>query len=431
MSKTIPGFVFTYHKTEDRLNSLSQQNVSKQDFKTLFPIFNHPDHRDLVYLDSAATTQKPDAVIRAVSGYYQEYTANVHRGAYAIAEEATGRYEGARERIADFIDMPSRQVIFVRGTTDAMNTVAVGWGDRFVQQDDEILVSELEHHSNIVPWQMLARRTGASLKVWPASEDGVLSLEELDRLLTPKTRLLAVTHVSNVLGTVNPVRDIVRMAHDRGVRVVVDGAQGVPHQPVSVRDLDADFYAFSGHKMLGPTGIGVLAAKEELLEEMNPVQYGGDMIREVGYTSSTWNDLPWKFEGGTQNIAGVIGLAAAIEVLSGIGYEVIQEHEREITTYAMEQLSRVPDLRIFGPRDHRGPVVSFTLGTLHPHDLATSLDRSGIAIRSGHHCAQWLMKKYQVPAMARASFYIYNSTEDVDALVTALNQARDFFKKWL
>ncbi len=431
MSPKVSGIIFVYHKSEDGLNPLSQQNTSILDCKSLFPLFSHPDHRNLVYLDSAATTQKPDAVIRAVSGYYQEYAANVHRGAYAIAERATERYEGARERIADFIDIPSRQVIFVRGTTDAMNTIAVGWGNRFVQADDEILVSELEHHSNIVPWQMLARRTGATLKVWPASEDGVLSLEELDRLLTPKTRLLAVTHVSNVLGTVNPVQDIVRLAHDKGVYVVVDGAQGVPHQPVSLQHLDADFYAFSGHKMLGPTGIGVLAAKEELLQEMNPVQYGGDMIREVGYTFSTWNDLPWKFEGGTQNIAGVIGLAAAIDVLSEIGFDGIEEHEREITTYAMEQLSDIPDLRIFGPRDHRGPVVSFTLGTLHPHDLATSLDRSGIAIRSGHHCAQWLMKKFQVPAMARASFYIYNSKEDVDALVNALNQARDFFKKWL
>ncbi|MBN1541179.1 cysteine desulfurase [candidate division KSB1 bacterium] len=403
-----------------------------REIRERFPIFAQRENRDLIYLDSAATTQKPDSVIKAVSRYYREYNANTHRGTYRIAEKATVEYERARKTIARFIGAVSeRQVVFVRGTTEAINTVAVGWGDRVLKADDEIIFSELEHHSNIVPWQMLAQRTGARIRLWEMDKEGRLHLDALRNLLSTRTRLLAIAHVSNALGTVNPIAEIVQLAHDNGTRVLVDGAQSVPHQQVDVTALGVDFFAFSGHKMLGPTGIGVLYAREELLDEMNPVQFGGDMIESVQVLTSTWNDLPWKFEGGTPNIAGAIGLGAAVEFLQEIGIDAIHRHETGLIRRAVEQLQALPGVRVFGPPGDRGPAVSFEITGIHPHDISTLLDQRGIAIRSGHHCAQLAMKKLEVPATARASFYLYNDESEIDRFVKAVSETRDYFAKWL
>jgi cysteine desulfurase/selenocysteine lyase len=396
-----------------------------------FPVLTHPKNEGLVYLDSAATTQKPDVVIEAMNDFYRQYNANTHRGAYDMAERATNAFEGARSKVAKFIHAPSNeQIIFTRGTTESINLVAYGWADLHVNEGDRIVISEMEHHSNIVPWQMVAKRRGAELVYWRFEDDGTLDVNKLSDLLTDRTRLLSVTQISNALGTINPLPEIIALAHEKGVPVAVDGAQGVAHQPVDVQGLDVDFYAFSGHKMVGPTGIGVLYAKKERLNEMQPVMFGGDMIESVDYQESTWNELPYRFEGGTQNIAGAIGLGAAIDYLSAIGLEVIRDYEAELTRYALQRLQDIDDLRIFGPLENRGAAISFTLGQIHAHDLATWLDQKKIAIRSGHHCAQLVMKRFRVPATARASLYLYNSKPDIDRLVDALKEAKEYFSKW-
>lgn len=397
-----------------------------------YPIFYADDNQGLVYLDNAATTQKPAAVINAVKEVYRQYNANPHRGAYKMAERVTHAFEGARQKVADFINAASsREVLFTRGTTEAINFIAYGWADLYVQHGDRIIVTEMEHHSNIVPWQMVAKRRNAELVYWRLNDDGTLDWDQLDDLLTDRTVLLSLTQISNVLGTVNPLSEVIKRAHANGVKVVVDGAQGVAHQTIDVQALDIDFYAFSGHKMGGPTGIGVLYGKTELLQAMQPVLYGGDMIESVDYQDSTWNELPWKFEGGTQNIAGVIGLGAAVDYLNAIGLDIIAAYEADLIQYALQQLSDIDDLKLYGPVKERGAAISFTLGQIHAHDLATWLDQHHIAIRSGHHCAQLVMKRYGVPATARASLYLYNQKSDIDTLVDALKEAKDYFSKWL
>jgi cysteine desulfurase / selenocysteine lyase len=397
-----------------------------------FPLFSQPENRDLVYLDSAATTQRPRQVLEAMTDFYVRDNANPHRGAYRLAERATAAYEAAREKVAAFIGAArSEEIIFTRNATEAVNLVAYGWADHFVREGDEIIVTELEHHSNLVPWQMVAQRRKARLRFLEFDSSGLLHAEQLDALLSDRTRLLAITQVSNALGTINPLRQFIDKAHAAGALVLVDGAQSVPHMAVDVQKLDADFLVFSGHKMLGPLGIGALFGKMKHLEAMQPFLFGGDMISSVDYLASEWNDVPWKFEAGTQNVAGAIGLAAAIDYLSSIGMAAIEEHDRALTRRALEQLGALDLVRLYGPLEERGPAVSFNLATIHPHDLATFLDQKQIAIRSGHHCAQVVMRKLSVSATARASFYLYNDEEDVDRLVQGLFQAKEYFKKWL
>ncbi len=399
--------------------------------RSFFPIFQHEENNGLVYLDSAATSQKPQQVIDAMTRYYQEHNANAHRGAYRLAEKATAAYEQARARVARFINSRTvEEVVFVRNATEAINFVAAGWAQKFLRAGDEILITEMEHHSNLVPWQMTAQRTGAKLRFIEFDEQGKLCLNQLDQLLSYKTKLLAITHISNALGTINPIKQIIQAAHQYGTKVLVDGAQSVPHTKVNVANLDVDFLAFSGHKMLGPMGIGVLYGKAELLQEMDPIHFGGEMISDVDYYRSTWNDLPWKFEAGTQNIAGAIGLSEAIDFLEKVGMEHIEDNDHQLTQYALEQLRAVGGLKIYGPMDDHGSAISFSLDAVHPHDLATFLDSKNVAIRSGHHCARLVMKRLQVPATARASFYLYNTKEDIDALVRALEEAKDYFAKW-
>jgi len=384
----------------------------------------------LIYLDNAATSQKPHTVIEAMSDYYTRYNANVHRGIHKLSEEATDAYEGARKRIAKFINAASsREVIYTRNTTESINMVALTWGQANVGPEDAILVSEMEHHSNLVPWQMLAGRTGAELRFIPATRGGFLEMGALDRLLDERVKLVAVTHMSNVFGTINPVVEIAARAHAVGAVVMVDGAQSVPHMPVDVQALDADFFAFSGHKMLGPTGIGVLYGKRDLLEAMPPFMGGGDMIKRVEFTGADWNDLPWKFEAGTPSIAEAIGLGAAVDYLSGIGMARVREHEIAITAYAIERLAEAPGVTIFGPQDAtvKGGVVAFELEGVHPHDIAEILNRDGIAIRAGHHCAMPLHRKFGIVATARASFYIYSIPSEVDRLIEALYKTRAMF----
>jgi cysteine desulfurase/selenocysteine lyase len=397
-----------------------------------FPLFEQPENRGLVYLDSAATSQRPRQVLEAMDQFYRHDNANPHRGAYRLAERATEAYEAARSRVATFIGAGrSEEIVFTRNATEAVNLVANGWAERFVGEDDEIIVTELEHHSNLVPWQMVAQRRKAKLRYLEFDVAGNLDIGQLEGMLSGRSRLLAITQVSNALGTINPLRAFIDKAHAAGALVLVDGAQSVPHMAVDVRALNADFVVFSGHKMLGPLGIGVLYARMEHLEAMEPFLFGGDMISSVGYLSSEWNDVPWKFEAGTQNVAGAVGLAAAIDYLEGIGMAAVAEHDRKLTRLALEKLAGIEQLALYGPPPERGPVVSFNLSTIHPHDLATFLDQKGIAIRSGHHCAQVVMRKLALAATARASFYLYNDEEDVERLVTGLLQAKDYFKKWL
>jgi cysteine desulfurase/selenocysteine lyase len=394
-----------------------------------FPILRQTVRgKPLVYLDNAATTQKPRAVIDALRRYYEEDNANVHRGVHLLSERATRAYEEARVKVARALRAGDpREVIFTRGTTESVNLVAQTFGRARVGAGDEVLVTEMEHHSNIVPWQMLCAEKGATLRVVPVTDAGELDLAALDRLLGPRTRLLAVTQVSNALGTVNPIRDIVGRAHAKGIPVLVDGAQGMPHLGFDVGASGADFYALSGHKMYGPTGIGVLWGRRALLDEMPPWQGGGDMILSVTFDNTVYNALPYKFEAGTPPIAGAVGLAAAVDWMKGVGPEAIAEHERDLVAYAVEMLGTVPELRFFGTPRERAGAVSFLLGEVHPHDLATILDRHGVAIRAGHHCAQPLMQRFGVSATARASFAAYNTKEDVDALVRALHAAREVF----
>ncbi len=388
-----------------------------------FPALSCPVRgKSLVFLDSAASSQKPFPVLEAMERIYRQCYANVHRGIYAFSEEATLAYENARERVASFIHAPRREeIVFTRNTTEAINLVAYSWGRTNIRPGDRILLTQMEHHSNIVPWQLLAQEKGAELVYLPITDDGLLRMDLLDSLLDERVKLVAITMMSNVLGTINPVKEIVRKARAMGAVVLVDAAQSVPHMPVDVQDLDCDFLAFSGHKMCGPTGIGVLYGKASLLEAMPPFLGGGDMIRRVEWDSATWNDLPWKFEAGTPAFVEAIGLGAAVDYLSGIGMEKIAAHEREVTAYAMERLSALEGLTVIGPPAHqRGGVVAFTFRRIHPHDVAHMLDMEGIAVRAGHHCAQPLHRRLGLTATVRASFYIYNSPDEVDRLAQAL-----------
>ena len=396
-----------------------------------FPILERRiNSKPLVYLDNAATSQKPRQVIEALVRYYEYSNANVHRGIHTLAEEATEQYEGARRKVMRFIGASApEEVIFTRNTTEAINLVALSWGRANVRAGDEILVTEMEHHSNLVPWQMLCQAVGVTLRFARVQPDGTLDLAAVEQLIGPRTRLVAMVHMSNVLGTINPVAEIARMAHQQGALMLVDGAQSVPHLPIDVQALGCDFLAFSSHKMLGPTGVGVLYGRRALLEAMEPVLGGGDMIARVEEQRSTWNDLPWKFEAGTPNIADVVAFGAAIDYLTALGMPQVREHERELSAYALEALGDIPHLKIYGPLDpaRRGGVLAFNYGGLHPHDLATVLDSEGVAVRGGHHCCQVLMRHLDVPGTTRASFYVYNSREDIDALVGAIGTAKEVF----
>ncbi|MEX2470906.1 MAG: cysteine desulfurase [Gemmatimonadota bacterium] len=396
-----------------------------------FPALDQTVHgKRLVYLDNAATSQKPRAVLDALDHYYEHDNANVHRGIHELSRRATDAYEAARVTVAGWIGASDpNQLIWTRGTTEAINLVANAWGLDNLGEGDEILISVLEHHSNIVPWQLLARRTGAKIRYIELDDEGRLVLDDLDDVLTERTKLVSISHVSNALGTVNPVKRIVDAAHAVGAVVLVDGAQGAVHAKVDVEALGADFYAFSGHKMCGPTGIGALWAKRELLEEMAPYHGGGEMIHVVGRDESSWADLPHKFEAGTPNIAGAIGFGAAVDFLSSIGMESIVEHERSLLRYALERFEGLDGVTVYGPKslDERSAVLSFAMDAAHPHDISTILDAEGVAVRAGHHCAQLVMKHFDVPATARASFYLYNTTDDVDRLVDGIDQVRRIF----
>ena len=402
-----------------------------KELKKLFPILDQEiNGNPLVYLDSAATSQKPIQVIEAVSNYYRQLNSNVHRGVHTLGTRATDAYEGAREKVRKFIHAKSiEEVIFTRGTTTSLNVVASSYGKNNLHEGDEIVTTYMEHHSNIIPWQQVAKATGATLKYIPLQEDGSLSLEDVRATITPNTKIVAVTLVSNVLGVINPIKEIAKIAHENGAVMVVDGAQGAPHLAIDVQDLDCDFLGFSGHKMCGPTGIGVLYGKKHLLENMEPVEFGGEMIDFVGLYESTWKELPWKFEGGTPIIAGAIGLGAAIDFLQEIGLDKILEHEHKLAAYTLEKMSTIEGLTIYGPKEaeKRAGVVTFNLSDVHPHDVATVLDAEGIAVRAGHHCAQPLMKWLDVSATARASFYLYNTEEDIDKLVEGLAKTKEYF----
>ncbi|MHB1681796.1 MAG: cysteine desulfurase [Bacilli bacterium] len=394
-----------------------------------FPILDQKvNGKPLVYLDSAATSQKPRQVIEAVSKYYQEDNSNVHRGVHTLGSRATDAYERAREKVAAFIHAPSeRQIVFTRGTTESLNMIAHGYARKRLREGDEIVITPMEHHSNLIPWQQVALATGATLKYVPLQSDGTVSLADLEATITQDTKIVSMTHVSNVLGAVNPIREAAAIAHRHGAIMVVDGAQSVPHMAVDVRDLDCDFLAFSGHKMLAPTGIGVLYGKREVLEQMEPSHFGGEMIDTVELFQSTWKEAPWKFEGGTPIIAGAVGLAVAIDYLNEIGMDTIHRLDAQLTSYAMERLGAIADLTIYGPSGERGALVTFNVSGVHPHDVSTVLDSEGVAIRAGHHCAQPLMRWLNVAATARASFYIYNTEDDIDVLARALETTKEFF----
>ncbi|MDB8661222.1 cysteine desulfurase [Streptococcus anginosus] len=399
--------------------------VFRKDFSILDQIVND---EPLVYLDNAATTQKPTQVLEAIAAYYAKDNANVHRGVHTLAERATAAYEAARERVRSFIHAAStKEVIFTRGTTTGLNWVA-RYAESVLQPGDEVLISVMEHHSNTIPWQEACKKTGARL-IYAYLKDGMLDLADFRSKLTEKTRFVALAHVSNVLGVVNPIKEIAELVHQANALLVVDGAQSVPHMNIDVQDLDVDFFAFSGHKMLGPTGIGVLYGKEELLERMSPVEFGGEMIDFVYEQEATWKELPWKFEAGTPNIAGAIGLAVAIDYLDKIGMETVHQYEQELIAYVFPKLQAVEGLTIYGSEDltQRSGVISFNLAGLHPHDVATALDYEGVAVRAGHHCAQPLLSYLGVAATVRASFYLYNTKSDCDKLVEALQKTKEFF----
>jgi cysteine desulfurase/selenocysteine lyase len=394
-----------------------------------FPALQQQVHgRPLVYLDNAATSQKPRAVLDALVAYYSFDNANVHRGVHLLSERATEAYEGARARIQRHLNAASpREIVFVRQATEGINLVMASYGRRFVGAGDEIVISAIEHHANIVPWQMLCEEKGARLRVVPIDDRGDLLMEEYARLLGPRTKLVAMTQVSNALGTVTPIEDVVGLAHRQNIPVLIDGAQAVPHQPVDVRDLDCDFYVFSGHKAYGPTGIGVLYGKEHWLERMPPFQGGGDMIKSVTFEKTTYNELPYKFEAGTPHIAGAIGLAAGLEYIAGLGLEQIRDYEHELLAYGTELLSAIPGVRLIGTARHKAAVLSFVLDGVHAHDLGTILDQHGVAIRAGHHCAMPVMQRFGVPATARASLAFYNTRAELEVLATAIEQAREIF----
>ena len=394
-----------------------------------FPILERKVYdRPLVYLDNAATTQKPRCVVDAMSEEYFSVNANVHRGVHFLSQQATDLHEAARERVARFIGAASSsEIVFTRGTTESRNLVASSFSEAFLREGDEVLLTVMEHHSNIVPWQLVRERKGIVLKVIPINDAGEVDLEAYEKLFTPRTRLVAVTHVSNVLGTVNPVKQMAAVAHAHGARILVDGAQSVPHFPVNVQDIDCDFLTFSGHKVYGPTGIGVLYGKEELLDRMPPYQGGGEMISRVTFEHTTFERLPFKFEAGTPDYVGAHGLGVALDYVEQLGMENIHLHERELTRYAMEQLSLIPGMRLFGTAAEKDAVVAFTVGDIHPLDLGTLLDRLGIALRTGHHCAQPLMARFGVESMARASFALYTTRAEIDALVSAIDRVRKMF----
>jgi len=392
-----------------------------------FPLLRqYVNGKPLVYFDNAATSQKPQAVIDAMMRYYEEENSNIHRGVHSLSERATQSYEGVRHKVRAFLNAGDhREIVFVRGTTEAINLVAHCYGRAFVREGDEILISGMEHHSNIVPWQILCEERNAKLRVIPITDAGELDMDVYPSLLTERTRIVAVTHVSNALGTVNPIGEVIRQAHARGIPVLVDGAQAVPHMHVDVQELDCDFYAFSAHKMFGPTGVGVLYGKRRWLEAMPPYQGGGDMIKSVTFEKTTYNDVPYKFEAGTPNIGGGIGLGAALDYLHELNMDAIRQFEDELLAYATEQILTVPGVRIIGTAREKAGVLSFVMEGIHPHDIGTILDVEGVAIRTGHHCAQPVMQRFGIPATARASFAFYNTKEEVDAFIKALSKVRE------
>tara|TARA_B100000959_G_scaffold86502_1_gene91870 strand:- start:2349 stop:3551 length:1203 start_codon:yes stop_codon:yes gene_type:complete len=399
-------------------------DLPSETIKKDFPIFNNSD---LVYLDNAATTHKPQSVLDAVDRLYTEANANVHRALYSLGSESTERFENSRTKVADFINSNSaKEIIFTSGTTEAINLLARSLGDT-LKPGDEILISEMEHHSNIVPWQLAAQRTGATLNYIPITETGELDLSKPDHYFKPNTKIVSITHISNVLGTINPVKKLAEMAHEMSALLIVDGAQGVPHLQLNVQDLGCDFYAFSGHKMLGPTGIGILWGKTELLDKMDPFMGGGEMIETVSMESSTWNEIPYKFEAGTPNFAQAVGLGAAVDYLKTIGMSTIAEHENTLTAYALNKINQIEGIRIHGSADERAGVISFNVDGIHPHDLAQFLNEDNIAIRVGHHCAQPLLSTLGETATARLSFYIYNDESDVDKFYNSLTNIRKYF----
>ena len=417
-----------------RFKKLQSAEISIENIRKDFPILERKvgDNKPLVYLDNASTTQKPKQVIDAITNYYNNYNANIHRAVYSIAQEATDAYELTRDKITKFLNIPTREeVIFVRGTTEAINLVAYSWGRKNIEKGDIIVTTEYEHHSNIVPWQLLAGEKDAKLEYIGIDDNGELILDQLDKYLaTGKVKLVTFSLMSNVLGTISDIDTIVSKCKKAGVRILIDGAQAVPHMKVDIQKLGCDFFAFSAHKMLGPTGIGTLWVRKDILETMDPFHGGGDMIKEVHKYETTWNDLPYKFEAGTPNIADVIGFGVAIDYLSSIGMDKVREHEIELTKYALEKLSKVKDLKIYGTKDisKRGGVISFNFADIHPHDVAQIIDEEGIAVRSGHHCAQVLMERLDVAATSRASFYIYNTKDDVDSLINSLEKVARIFK---
>jgi cysteine desulfurase/selenocysteine lyase len=411
----------------DHGRNLFDVNVVRKDFPVLHQMVNgHP----LVYLDNGATSQKPRAVIDAVSHYYETYNANIHRGVHFLSENATREYEAARDTAQKFINAADRrEIIFVRGTTEGINLVAQSYGRPRLKAGDEIVISTMEHHSNIVPWQMLCQQTGAKLKVAPITDEGEIDFEAYLELLGPRTRIVAIVHLSNSLGTINPVKKIVRAAREHGAMTLLDGAQAVPHISVDVQDLGVDFYAFSGHKVFGPTGIGILYGRQELLDAMEPYQGGGDMIRTVTFEETTYNDLPHKFEAGTPNIVGAIGLAAALNYVSSLGIDAIAAHEDDVVAYATDQVAAIPGTRIIGTAADKSGIISFLMDGVHPHDIGTVLDSQGVAIRAGHHCTMPLMKRFGVAATSRASFALYNTKEEADALVAAIWKVKEMFDR--
>lgn len=397
-----------------------------------FPIFKKKiNGKELVYLDNASTTQKPYSVIDSITDFYTNYNSNIHRAVYQLAEEATELYEQSREKIANFINVRPEEIVFTRNTTESINLIAHSWARSNLKKDDGIVITELEHHSNIVPWQILCQEIGTRLEYVGIDENGFLDLEHMIELISSKkVKLVSLSHMSNVLGTIVPIEGIIKVAHQHGIPVIVDGAQSVPHMPVNVKNMDCDFLVFSAHKMLGPTGVGVLYAKKEFLEKMRPFMGGGDMIKEVFKFHTNYNEVPYKFEAGTPNIADVVGFGAAIDYLEKIGMENIRRHEISLTEYALESILSLKYVTVYGPRDpkYRGGVISFNIADIHPHDLATIMNDHGIAIRSGHHCAQVLMQRLDVPATSRASFYIYNTKEEIDKFVNAIKEAGRIFK---
>ncbi|EGL20027.1 MULTISPECIES: cysteine desulfurase [Paenibacillus] len=403
--------------------------MKPSEIRELFPILNQEvNGHPLVYLDSSATSQKPVQVIEALKKYYEWDNSNVHRGVHTLGSRATDAYEGARAKVVRFINARSEQeIIFTRGTTTAINLVASSYARSICGEGDEIVITPMEHHSNLIPWQQVAKATGATLKYIPLQADGSIALEDVETTITDRTKFVSVVHLSNVLGVLNPVKAIAEIAHRHGAKMLVDGAQSAPHLKVDVQDLDCDFFAFSGHKMCGPTGIGVLYGKKELLEAMEPIEFGGEMIDHVDLYDSTWKELPWKFEGGTPIIAGAVGLGAAIDFLEEIGLDAIADHDASLTAYALERMLEVEGLNVYGPRNNRVGLVTFNLGDVHPHDVATVLDAEGIAVRAGHHCCQPLMRWLEQSATARASFYLYNTEDDIDRLVQGLLKTKEYF----